>query len=143
MTRKVLRDEEKIARGTYEERYGEAARQKKRLGVIHAFPIFREIPEPTIPMREVARKTYDTWSRRLFDNGHLTVISQGFVENLAMADQIAADAYAAGKAPPASVLTQRNRALAELKYLDADQSLTPHKPEESRFRRNGFPRRLR
>jgi hypothetical protein len=145
MGRKPLSDAEKLARGTLDNRTSEVARAKATANKVHAFPTLREIPEPTVPFAEdsVGRKTYDRWARFLFDAGHLTVISQGFVENLAMADQTIAAMALAGKPVPASVLTQRNRALGELKILDVDPSLTPNKPEDNVFRKNGFARRLR
>lgn len=145
MGRKPLSDAEKQSRGTFDSRSSETERAKATVAKVHALPVFREIPEPTVPFAEgsVGRKTYDKWARILFDAGHLTVISQGFVENLAMSDQTIAAMAEAGKPVPASVLTQRNRALGELKIIDVDPSLTPQKPEDNVFRKNGFARRLR
>ena len=120
-----------------------AAYTAKRLATVHAFPVFRELPDPTIPLNEVGRKTYDLWCRRLFDSGHLTVISQGFVETLSLCDQIIASNHDKGTQPSQSLLKERNRALGELKYLNADQSLVPVDQKNSRFSRNGFPSRLR
>lgn len=142
--RPAMSDAEKAAKGVYAPKgFTEEARTARKLAKVHAFPVFREIPEPTFPLGDVARNTYDTWCRRLFDTGHLTVMAQEWVMSLSIADQISADLMRAGKAVPVAVVHQRNKALAELKYLDADQSLVPQQPKNNRFARNGFPSRLR
>lgn len=141
MGRTPLSDEEKIRRGTLDPRTSEEERDRASLEKVLAFPTFHEIPDPTIPLNEIGRKTYDKWARDLFNAGRLTQITQLSIENLALADQTIAACAKSGKAVPGSIITQRNRAAGELKVINVDPSLTPKRPDENKFSRNGFPAR--
>jgi hypothetical protein len=143
MSRRALTDEEKKARGTFEERDSEVNRTKRHLATVHAFPTFREIPEPTVPLGEAGRRAYDKWARILFDAGHLTEISQGFIQIVGQYEDASAYYHERGKPLPTQWVQIHKAALGELKYLNADKSLAPKQEKSNPFARNGFARRLR
>lgn len=137
-------DDEKRQAGTFREGVSKAAYDQAAVNKIHAFPIFREIPKPTVKLGETGQKQYDMMARLLFDAGRLTVFTQQSLEAYCLAKDTVARLGELGKHVPASVLTQMNRSLGDLRLAEVDASLTPKKPSsQNKFRRNGWASRAR
>jgi hypothetical protein len=136
-----MSDKDKIARGTFRPDKSENARALAGLAKIHAFPTFREIPPSTVPLGAVGQAEYDTMSRVLFDAGRLTLFTHRSIEALALAKDTVAMLHAVGKPVSGRLLEQMNRALGDLRLVDVDQSLVPHKPAVNRFANSGFAAR--
>jgi hypothetical protein len=141
MSRKPLSDREKIARRTFRRDKSEDARALIGLTKVHAFPTFREIPRPTVPLGQTGQAEYDTLSRVLFDAGRLTLLTQRSIEALAVAKDAITMLHASGKPASARILEQMNRALGDLRLADVDPTITPREPEKNRFARSGFAAR--
>lgn len=112
------------------------------LAKIHVFPTMREIPEPTLPLDEVGREEYYGFCRRMLDVGNLTMHSRLSAQSAAMTAQSMRRYVDQGKTVPGLLINQYNRAIGDMRLADADASLAPHKPAESRFATNGFSSRL-
>ena len=138
-----LSDAAKVAAGKpLDPRSTEEARAKTALErSVIPFPRLRDVPEPSIPLQEAGRKTYDSWARRLRDSGLLTVITAGFIEQLALADDAIRAQSGLGKMPSSRFLEIRRGALLKLESLNVDHSLVPDPDKQNRFARNGFPGR--
>ena len=106
-------------------------------------PAFVEIPEPTLPLGEQGRKTYDEWAPVLFRLGRLTQVTRGYIETLAISDQAIATSIANGKPPSSKVIENRNSVLRKLEVADIDASVAPTQPAKDDFVGFGFAGRLR
>jgi hypothetical protein len=139
---RLLTDEEKLARGTLDERTSEAARGKREIGKILKFPVLREIPEPKFVLTPVGRKTFDFWAKKLMEAGLLTESSIGYIENLALADDSITAAIAKGKSPAYTLLETRRKNLQWLETLNVDTSVAAGQTQKGTFASHGFANRL-
>lgn len=143
MAGRALTDAEKIARGTLDDRTSSASRAKREIAKILAFPVLKEIPEPTFPLEEKGRATFDFWSNRLLNSGLLTQVSLGYIENLAMTDDIIADHLSKKERPAVNLLEARRKSLQWLETLNVDSTVYAGEAKKGAFATHGFARRLR
>jgi hypothetical protein len=138
-----LTEAEKLERGTLRAGRTDEDYAKQDAAKIHAFPKLRKIPESTVPLGVAGQREFDLFTRQLFDAGHLTELTLRAVENLAMAKDTVHALSVRGKAVPVALLNQIDRSLKDLRLANADSSLSPIRPAENPFSRNGFAARGR
>jgi hypothetical protein len=143
MGRTPLSDQEKIRRGTLDDRSSEGARAKERMNTVLAFPALKQVPKPTFLLREKGREQFDFWCRKLLDAGLLTRITVGEIENLALVADKIQSALDQGKNPSGQDINLRRLLLTKLESLNVDTSFFAAAKNKSAFAQNGFPSRLR
>lgn len=138
-----LSDEEKARRGTLQAGEKQIDFARREIGKVLAFPAINTIPEPSFPLNEHGKRTYDQWATRLRDNGLLTSVSLGRIETLALQDHTIAKAMELLKPPPNSAMVERRKILEWLEGLNVDKSVISGETKKGSFASNGLPNRLR
>lgn len=139
----TLSDDEKRRRGTLDARYSEDARARERMSTVLAFPVLKEIPKPSFPLKEKGEEQFKFWCERLLDAGLLTRITVGEIENLALVADKIQYALDRRKQPSAQDINLRRLALVKLESLNVDTTFFAAAKNKSAFAQNGFPGRLR
>lgn len=106
MGRHSLSDEEKKRRGTFRESSSEQALAAKRAEKVVRGPWLSQIPEPENPLNEVGRAMYDKYTKLLFEQNKLTLVTCIDCELLALHWQGIRARSDAGKAPSSDALKQ-------------------------------------
>lgn len=142
MGRTPMTDEEKVKRGTLDKRYSDEARGKATMNKVLAFPVLREIPDPTFPLREKGEKVFKFWCHKLLDAGLLTQITAGDVETFALNEDKIQGRIDVGKELSDRTLEVRRICLQKLEALNVDTTIHAGAKNKSAFAKNGFPNRL-
>lgn len=136
-------DQEKIALGKLDKRWSDDARAKDRMNKVLAFPVLKSIPEPSFPLLDKGKQTFQFWCEKLLDAGLLTRITVGEIENLALLDDKIQRSLNKGNSPGINELGLRRSHLAKLESLNVDTTFFAAAKNKSTFAQNGFPGRLR
>ncbi len=134
-----LSDEEKKRRGTFradrsEETYAAQAGAKVVQG-----PWLSEIPEPDFPLRPEGRAKYNEWTKELFEQNKLTLITVTQASALALLHQQIVKRSSEGKDIAASVFAKFQSGMRDLN--SAQNAKVTAGPTRSRFADSGFSNR--
>lgn len=102
-----LSDAEKIARGTFRKDQSEAVYNARAAEKVITGVFFTEIPQPTMPLNDYGRATYEKWARILLDQGKLTSVMVEHCQTLGIIDMRINGKLSAGKSPTADDMKQR------------------------------------
>lgn len=136
-----LSDEEKKRRGTFRAHLSEEAYDQRAAQTVIAGPWLPSIPEPSFPLDEVGRKTYDELTTMLFEQNKLTLVTKMWAEQAAIGQQEIHRLMKAGKTVRASHLNQVERALRALKIAEDAKPIANPAGTANKFEACGFANR--
>lgn len=134
-------DADKLADGTFDKRYSEAARAERAAQKIMSFPTHREIPEPSVPLNEVGLAEYNKLCRIVLDAGRLTEFTRLAAESAATAHQQIHKLMAEGRDVPTSLIQTKVKAIQQLQLAEAAAPIGNQGANQSKFRHAGFSNR--
>ncbi|MGL4638067.1 MAG: hypothetical protein ACRCWF_18960 [Beijerinckiaceae bacterium] len=119
-----LSDEEKKRRGTFDERYSEAAsveRAQQKVVSLFGGEVLSEIPAPPDGLSKIAQDEYWKWTRMLHTAGRLSELWLAKIQTYAISRHSIVSKLAEGKMPPDGALRRCDVFLKELGALNVDQ----------------------
>jgi hypothetical protein len=137
-----LSDEERRKRGTFRPDRTDAARDAMAVQKVVNGPWLREIPPPELPLSEIGKGKYHELTRILFDQNKLTLVTRMLAEQAASLHQEIHRRMVAGKPVPASLSTQMQRALGQLKIAEDAPAIANPAGKQNKFAGCGFSSRL-
>lgn len=137
-----LTDEDRKRRGTFRPDRTDAERDAAAAARVVNGPWLREIPEPKLPLNEVGRQKYDELTTMLFEQNKLTLVTCMIAEEAASLFQEKHRRMAAGKPVPASLSTQLQRALGQLKIAEDAPPIANPAGKKNKFAECGFSSRI-
>lgn len=132
-----LTDAEKKRKGTFRKDQSASAHHAKQAKKVVAGPWLSKIPEPTLPLNEVARKRYFEIAQHLMDQGTLTVLTCETVQNAALRHAKLKRILGEGKEAPTYLLKEIDKDLKELRIAETAAPIVGG-PKRSRFAGVGF-----
>lgn len=146
--RNRLSDAQKIEKGTFKGTRSDAVYDAKAQSKVFVGPWLDKIPDPEIPFAEdesgysVGREKYNSLTRMLLDQNKLTMVLRDRAEGAAHAWEEIARCKKDGKAVPASLFNQYNRALDSLQIAEHAPIITDPEAKKNKFEGAGFANRL-
>jgi hypothetical protein len=137
-----LSDEERKKRGTFRADRSDALRDAAAAATVVTGPWLKTIPEPELPFDKAGLDKYHELARILFDSNKLTSVTRMLVEQVAFLHQEMQRRMAAGKSVPASLSTQMQRALGQLKIADDAPAIANPGGKTNKFASCGFSSRV-
>lgn len=130
-------DAQKIAEGTYRTDRSDEVYAARNAAKVITGVFLSKIPEPELPLGEVARKKYFELAQMLFDNNTLTSVSCMLCQSTAMIWEKIYRIAESGKTVPASVMHQFNQMMRDLKVAENAPAIA-NPNQKSRFEGSGF-----
>lgn len=132
-----MTDEQKKDKGTFRADQSEDALNAKLAEKIVIGPWLSKIPEPTIPLTAVGRSYFDQYTKLLFEQQKLTVVTFGDCEMLAVMRQQMHERLKQGKSVSMDLIKRIDSISARLRIADEAPSIAdPGK--KNRFEGSGF-----
>ena len=132
-----LSDAEKKRKGTFRKDQSAQAHNAKAVKKVVAGPWLSKIPQPSLPLDEVATKRYQEICQHLMDQGKLTVMTCEVVQAMALRHAKMKKMLDEGKDLPAYLIKEiQNDAKVLCIAEDPDQAVGT--PRRSRFAGVGF-----
>lgn len=116
---------------------------KDDVGNVVYLDVLSEIPECDFKLGKKGQKTYNSWCKNLLDAGLLTIKTIGFIENLAIADDLTDKSLRNGGKNMRVAAEMKRSALLKLDKLDADSIIVTPGQSKGAFSNFGFAKRAK
>jgi hypothetical protein len=137
-----LSDEERVKRGTFRADRTDVERDAAAASKVVTGIFLQTIPPPELPLNEIGTTKYNDLARILFEANKLTTVTRMLVEQAASLHQEMHRRLTLKKPVPASLSTQMQRALGQLKIAEDAPAIANPAGKVNKFEGCGFSSRL-